>query len=547
MEELLRQIDRLLEENKGVQAQALMEESLERALQSGDRGSAVTLLNELIGFCRETGQTEKSYYYGEAVLNILQDMGLAGTLPFATSVLNIASAYRAGGRLEDAMTCYLAVEQIYCQVLEPDDMLVASLYNNKALLYQEMGDFENAGVYLEQALEIALRHPDRYYEQASSYANLAATCLQLGQKERAADCFHRAIALFEAHGVRDAHYCAALASLAAYLFGQGEYERAEEYFVRAMNGIEESLGRTEAYYRLRDNVQACRRAVQEQKGLADAVPGQGEEAAPYSPQGRRTSPEGQLSQDGQSSQERNVTGMELCRAYYETYGRAMIHEKFPEYEERIAVGLVGEGSDCFGYDDGISQDHDWGPSFMMWVSDSVYEEIGKQLQAAYEELPQTFLGYTYRTSRQGAGRRGVQTIRGFYGRLLGMEQLDSIRKAMETENPGLIPYRQMEESALAAAVNGSVFRDDEGIFTQIRRMLACTSSNMTMPLLMPSLLLGELVRYLKRELVVVLVISVRFHRKPFLNLRRFLPSRISHTSSKDRLACSSEFAHMSTS
>ncbi len=276
MEELLRQIDRLLEENKGVQAQALMEESLERALQSGDRGSAVTLLNELIGFCRETGQTEKSYYYGEAVLNILQDMGLAGTLPFATSVLNIASAYRAGGRLEDAMTCYLAVEQIYCQVLEPDDMLVASLYNNKALLYQEMGDFENAGVYLEQALEIALRHPDRYYEQASSYANLAATCLQLGQKERAADCFHRAIALFEAHGVRDAHYCAALASLAAYLFGQGEYERAEEYFVRAMNGIEESLGRTEAYYRLRDNVQACRRAVQEQKGLADAVPGQGE-------------------------------------------------------------------------------------------------------------------------------------------------------------------------------------------------------------------------------------------------------------------------------
>lgn len=135
MEELLRQIDRLLEENKGAQAQALMEESLERALQSGDRNSAVTLLNELIGFCRETGQTEKSYYYGEAVLNILQDMGLAGTLPFATSVLNIASAYRAGGRLEDAMTCYLAVEQIYRQVLEPDDMLIASLYNNLSLIH----------------------------------------------------------------------------------------------------------------------------------------------------------------------------------------------------------------------------------------------------------------------------------------------------------------------------------------------------------------------------------------------------------------------------
>lgn len=483
MEELLRQIDRLLDENKGVQAQALMEESLERALQSGDRESAVTLLNELIGFCRETGQTEKSYYYGEAVLNILQDMGLAGTLPFATSVLNIASAYRAGGRLEDAMTCYLAVEQIYRQMLEPDDMLVASLYNNKALLYQEMGDFENACAYLEQALEIALRHPERYYEQASSYANLAATCLQLGRKERAVQCFQKAISLFESHGVKDAHYCAALASLAAYLFQQGKYGEAEEYFVRAMRGIEESLGRTEAYYRLRDNVQACRRAMQEQAD-AEAVPGQGEGAdARHALEECRSSQEEQFSQEGQfprerkslqerqNPQERQVTGMELCRAYYETYGRAMIHEKFPEYEGRIAVGLAGEGSDCFGFDDEFSRDHDWGPSFMMWVSDRVYEEIGERLQAAYEELPQTFLGYTYQASRQGAGRRGVQTIRGFYGRLLGMEQLESIRKAMETENPGLIPYRQIEESALAAAVNGSVFRDDEGIFTQIRRML----------------------------------------------------------------------------
>lgn len=452
MEDILQQIDSLLDQNKGAQAQALMEESLARALAAGDRSSAVTLLNELIGFCRETGQSEKSYYYGEAVLELLQEMGLTGTLPFATSVLNIASAYRAGGRLEDAMTCYQAVERIYSQILAPDDMLVASLYNNKALLYQEMGEFEAAEAYLERALQIALRYPERYYEQASSYANLAATCLRTGRKERAVECFRQAIALFEAHGVKDAHYCAALSSLAAYLFQEGEYNRAEEYFDRAMRGIEESLGRTEAYYRLQENVQACRQAKEEKL--------EKEEAGREVPDRRssvQTAPQ--------------VSGLELCRAYYETYGRAMIHEKFAEYEGRIAVGLVGEGSDCFGFDDEASRDHDWGPSFQMWVSDQVFEEIGERLQAAYEELPQTFLGYTYRPSRQGAGRRGVQTIRSFYGRLLGMEHVEGIYRAMETENPGLIPFRQMEDSALAAATNGSVFRDDEGIFTQIRALL----------------------------------------------------------------------------
>ncbi len=507
MEELLKQIDRLLEENKGAQAQALMEESLKEALSRGDRGSAVTLLNELIGFCRETGQAEKSYYYGEAVLELLQDMGLAGTLPFATSVLNIASAYRAGGRLEDAMTCYRAVEQIYSQVLEPGDMLVASLYNNKALLYQEMGEFEAAAAYLEQALEIALQHPERYYEQASSYANLAATCLQLGREEQAAGCFQKAIALFEAHGIRDAHYCAALASLATYLFQKEEYEEAEICFTRAMKGIEESLGRTEAYHRLKENAAACRKAREEQEngtceeqdrenqsweGQANKTLGE-QDRVNQSWEGQNDETCGEQdrvnrSREGQDRGEKarevqdrgewprqqaegQVSGMELCRAYYETYGRAMIHEKFPAYEEQIAVGLVGEGSDCFGYDDEASRDHDWGPSFLMWVSDQVYEEIGEALQAAYEELPQTFLGYTYRASRQGAGRRGVQTIRNFYGRLLGMEHMEGIYKAMETENPGLIPFRQMEDSALAAAVNGSVFRDDQGIFTQIRAML----------------------------------------------------------------------------
>ncbi len=38
----------------------------------------------------------------------------------------------------------------------------------------------------------------------------------------------------------------------------------------------------------------------------------------------------------------------------------MIAGKFQAYESRIAVGLVGKGSDCFGFDDVLSQDHDFG-------------------------------------------------------------------------------------------------------------------------------------------------------------------------------------------
>ena len=57
-----------------------------------------------------------------------------------------------------------------------------------------------------------------------------------------------------------------------------------------------------------------------------------------------------------------MKGLELCELYYKEVGAPMIAGKFPGYEEKIAVGLVGDGSECFGYDDELSRDHDWGPS-----------------------------------------------------------------------------------------------------------------------------------------------------------------------------------------
>ena len=61
----------------------------------------------------------------------------------------------------------------------------------------------------------------------------------------------------------------------------------------------------------------------------------------------------------------SVAGLEQARAFYEEYGRPMLRDKFPDDEGRIAVGLVGRGSECFGFDDQISQDHDFEPCFCL--------------------------------------------------------------------------------------------------------------------------------------------------------------------------------------
>lgn len=162
-------------------------------------------------------------------------------------------------------------------------------------------------------------------------------------------------------------------------------------------------------------------------------------------------------------EDRRLTGMELARGYYEEYGRAMIRERFPDYEKRIAVGLVGEGSECFGFDDAFSEDHDFGPAFCMWLEAEDMAAIGETLQAAYETLPDSWGGWAVRRDHRMTGHRtGAWEIGSFYSHFL------SIPGAPQTD----LQWLRLPESYLAVAVNGEVFRDELGAFTRIRNRLA---------------------------------------------------------------------------
>ena len=157
-----------------------------------------------------------------------------------------------------------------------------------------------------------------------------------------------------------------------------------------------------------------------------------------------------------------MTGLELCRKYYEEIGRPMLSEKFSEYLPRIAAGLVGEGSDCLGFDDEISRDHDFGPGFCIWLCKEDYDKIGTQMQEAYTALPKEFMGFTTRkTSARGNGRVGVMEISSFYRQFIGNEQPPK----------DMMRWLYLPEHKITAAVSGEIFEDNLGEFTKIRTAL----------------------------------------------------------------------------
>ena len=151
------------------------------------------------------------------------------------------------------------------------------------------------------------------------------------------------------------------------------------------------------------------------------------------------------------------------RRFYEMYVAGMIREKFPEFEDRIAVGIAGEGSDCFGYDDEISRDHDFGTGVCLWLTDEDMERFGCSLSVAYNELVDS-AERSYYTDRLRE-RRGVMTVRGFYSNILHID--------CDTETPSLSDedWYRLDHSCLKTATNGEVFRDDPGVFTAFRNYL----------------------------------------------------------------------------
>ena len=435
---ILEGLDELFRTHQIAKVEAYLLQHIEEAEQEGNISNQITLLNETIGFYRDSCEYEKSIATAQKTMEVLDRAGLKGSIPYATSLQNIANALRAAGALEASMTYYNHVFHLYENQLSSNDMRYASLSNNMSLLYQEMNDYENACICLEKALSIVVQHEAAIMEVATTHTNLAMSLLKLGNVEAAMEHLEQAFYIFEKDEEKDYHYSAGLSAMGEAKYMVNQFTDAVFFYRKAMEELERNVGKNQDYQIIESNYNRAIEALKQQ--------GKGTEFLEY------------FEQMEKAVVSQIVSGLELCREYYETFGAPMIHDMFPDYESRIAVGLVGAGSECLGFDDEFSRDHDFGPGFCMWLTEEDYAQIGAELQEAYEQLPSVF-GGIYRKSTKEAGKRvGVFTISDFY------EQIYGYRRVPQTE----VEWLSIEEYQLQLAVSGQVFRDDLQEFSKIR-------------------------------------------------------------------------------
>lgn len=253
-------IDNLFEKSPS-EAEEYMRSVLEQAKKDNKNDIVLRLYNELIGYYRMTSKKDRLLETIEGTKQLLTDMKLEGTINYATTVLNMANAYRSIGEYEQAKQNYIKAQDIYNHAIEEgrldkNDICVAGLYNNMSLLHQELGEFKEAENLLKNALLIVVQRQDKF-EIAVTYANLANTMLLAKDYDKAFNYAREAIRRFKERNCIDAHYCAALSALATCYYNWGQSGKAKTIFEEAMRIVENTVGRNSQYERLKESAELC--------------------------------------------------------------------------------------------------------------------------------------------------------------------------------------------------------------------------------------------------------------------------------------------------
>ena len=150
-------------------------------------------------------------------------------------------------------------------------------------------------------------------------------------------------------------------------------------------------------------------------------------------------------------------GLDLSRRYFLETAEHRLKDAFPELYLRLAAGLCGNGSECFGYDDEISREHDWGEDFFLWVKEADRDRIPELIEWK-KNLLAFFPPAHPRTRSEYGASITVMTCGDFFRQLVGTPDVPD----------DILKWFRIPEANLAMCVNGDVFMDNAGEFTGIR-------------------------------------------------------------------------------
>lgn len=399
----------------------------------------LALYTEYGGLLRNLGRYEESLSILNKALRCTRKIKGTGHPDYAAALVNLANLLRMMRYDRESESLFLKAKAIYEAVGGTEWFVYAGLCNNLGLLYQQMNRHAEAIPLHKKSLSILQDDPEHEVLYGVTLNNLVEPYKAEGKREQAIEYLKKALEIFRKHmSHASVLYAAAMNNLGAIYYEQKEYKKALDCFARALAISREKLGTdSESYKHSLTNYEQTARRLQ----LA-AEPQAASQALPV------------ITEDS--------SGLAIAEGYFYEVCYPVLEKQFSEWLPRMAAGLVGEGSECYGFDDRISRDHDFGPSFQIFIPKEDMDVYGKALIDMVDSLPKSYRGFKARNvSAYGDGRVGVLAIEDFYDKYLSMHRVPDSNRL----------WLQMEDIPLSTATNGKVFLDNLGQFSQLRNEL----------------------------------------------------------------------------
>ena len=173
---------------------------------------------------------------------------------------NLGAAYDRMGEYDKALASFFKAQE-YLNASDKNDnknLVLPSIYNNIANIYQTKGDANSALTYYEKALDLALKVPN-HKAQGIAYNNIGKLYFnELNQPEKALEYLTKGLEVRERNGDLG-EVARSLVILSNFHFQQKEYSKGKEYAERALE-IGEKIGsldiQSSAYSRLSETAEA---------------------------------------------------------------------------------------------------------------------------------------------------------------------------------------------------------------------------------------------------------------------------------------------------
>ena len=498
LEELYREVDKMHDEGRWLDLVAVYEECIRVSIEVNGENHDETLsfYVEYGGLLRNLGRYEEALDPLQKALRISYNMKGPEHLDYASCLVNLANLLRQMNRNVESEHLFLRAKKIFEDKNAVQLLQYASLVNNLGLLYQQMGRDEEAIPLHQISLSILRQDPQYEVLYGVTLNNLVDPYKHTGQRDKAITCLRQAIFIFRKNiDSSPVLYATSLNNLGIIYYEDGDYEQALGCFKTAVEISKRKMGvKSESYQVSKTNYEQALAKVQQGSAATHSaaleltsipIPGSLDGLNQISRQATNLNNTGRSADNritdpmndiyhvqyaaASTEYERpkaeidiNMKGLALSEAYFYDVCYPMLQKEFAAHLPRMAAGLVGEGSECFGFDDNISRDHDFGPSFQIFIPEEDMAVYGEALKAKIAELPDTYGPFEARNACElGEGRVGLLTIEGFYDKFLAIHEVPTTNRL----------WLQMNDISLSTATNGKVFFDNLGRFTEIREGL----------------------------------------------------------------------------